>query len=136
MKTAVKFRNLQIKPIYICIYLHIYTYIYIYIYIHIYMCVCHISLGDRKQRQQRNFSRNVRGKHQKTKVIKTELLWQNKTKLIKQKEKINKTSYIQLFKYIYTTYLYLYIGISSWLISMSGTSGAISQQLNIKCKTL
>ena len=82
-----------------------------------------LATGDREQRQRGNFSRTVMGKHRKAKVIKTELWEQEKTEFIKQKEKINKTNYIKLSKYIYierdrykyicTTYLDRYITINS-----------------------
>ena len=67
-----------------------------------------MATGDREQKQQGNFSRTVKGKHQKTKLIETELWELNKTELIKHKEKINKTSYIQLSKYIYNKFTSLY----------------------------
>ena len=59
-----------------------------------------MATGDGEQSQQGNFSRTVKSKHQKAKLIKTELWEQNKTEPIKQKEKVDKASYIQLSKYI------------------------------------
>ena len=58
-----------------------------------------------EQSQPWNFSRTVKGKHQ---TLNRELWEQNKTKLIKLKEKSNKNSYIQLSKDIYI-YIYIYI---------------------------
>ena len=62
------------------------------------------------------FFEEFQGQKPKNKCYKTELLRQNKTKLIKQKEKINKASYTQLFKYIYATYLHHCNAINSLLI--------------------
>ena len=59
-----------------------------------------MATGEREQTQQENFWRTVKGKTSKKKLIETELWEENKTEPIKQKEKINKTSYIQLSKYI------------------------------------
>ena len=47
-------------------------------------------------------------KNRKTKGIKTELWEQNKTELINEKEKIDKTNYIQLSKYTYKIFTSLF----------------------------